>query len=824
MWDLTLFVIVYDDTHQYRIYPIRNYSKLDDLVTEILNDNSMSTVLHIGFESPSKNFCLSARPIPGRLYATSSCRFALLQDVQFSKRAVLNIDGIQIFELTNGFGKIFEESTTASRQSLTGTEGGSSSSEWMKFLEEHDSDLFDRAQNNGIVDRKSYLMHENVLDAEDRFNIGVLYYQFGINNRKPDNHQDLLANVPPWFLEREISSIDLPVRIVNVFTDIEIVTVSDIKLFQEEDLLHLKNFGRNSISQLIIALHKAVQEGFGNEDDVNLLETGDSTFIEDLLFAINSNKPNLALVLMKRLGIEEKSKSLVEIGDILSVTRERIRQLEAKGRENLCQQSGIIFNFIQYINHLRISLGTPLYWSTIESQSTWLKGMLQYQETFDFLFKKGWLNSLNLLEVDGLFILTTLSNEEWEDLISTCLLDIETRLIDGQDISSIEVACKAMLPESSSELRDLFWATLKATVFFTQDNRPIGITASYDSCVKAVLNDLKEPTHYKIIADIIHKCTGKNYSLNRINNSLQTLAVLFDHGVYGLGKHFELEEAIRSRIRTKCEMFVYSKPSERQFHSNEFLSLIKDVSDARELSSYNIDYILSQSNKLAYLGRHAWVRKSADDSNKLQRIEIHELITNILLDNGGPMKTAEIREKVKTHRGLNSSFQIFEKHPLIRLDMGLFGIDGRDNIFTPEEENQIMVGIARCLVTKKVGIHESELLALLKQEIDLAIDPGKIRAIMSAAMRSDIVSVSQGNRYLFLPEWSDKRRISIKEALRIVTKDNSVSLRVSTAHNTVKKLTGLSLPEKLILTNLEWLGYRRTDIPDEVRLKSELSE
>lgn len=68
------------------------------------------------------------------------------------------------------------------------------------------------------------------------------------------------------------------------------------------------------------------------------------TFIEDLINALN---PKQRRVLKERYGINGKKKTLQEIGNSLSITRERVRQIEGQGLKKI--KDDIVTNFSHLI-------------------------------------------------------------------------------------------------------------------------------------------------------------------------------------------------------------------------------------------------------------------------------------------------------------------------------------------------------------------------------------------------------------------------------------------------------------------------------------------
>jgi|FLOH01.1.fsa_nt_gi hypothetical protein len=550
--------------------------------------------------------------------------------------------------------------------------------EWLSMIESNDNDLYSKVLKVGIYNETSYHELENRLSDSDRNKLGVFYYSFKLRNKLPITHLDVLNNCPPWFLERRLESIAFPVRIYNVVETIDIALVRDFNNYSVEDLLNLPNFGRSSLAELTKILHNAISGGIENINDISFQSIKDSTFTEELHLALKSFSPKLNSTLRSRLGLDGKHATFNEIGKEFGVTRERIRQLEAVGIDKLTLSSAPLGKFPHYLRNYTNAKLLPAYLDTLDSLGPWFYDSNTIISAIEFTIKKKWLPNLYILEINKRKVIAHINQVGWDKLITNALSIVEKASSNPVSLDEISVASKALLPENCSELRDVFWDELQRLLIISDEGKVIGNNKSIESCVQAILQNSNEPIHFKVVAQKVEKLIGKRINLGRVNGVCHQIGWLFDMGTFGMPRHFKFSPEEIDDIIMRSEQIILNSAKIRQWHSNELLMLLQDTIKFSG-TRYDIDIMLNNSKILTSLGRHTWKLKDTSIEDTKDRIEIHETITSILIDKGRPMSNAEIKEAVKSRRGLNTHFQIFEKHPVKRIKRGLWGIIGLES-------------------------------------------------------------------------------------------------------------------------------------------------
>jgi len=78
-----------------------------------------------------------------------------------------------------------------------------------------------------------------------------------------------------------------------------------------------------------------------------------------------------------------------------------------------------------------------------------------------------------------------------------------------------------------------------------------------------------------------------------------------------------------------------------------------------------------------------WVSQRLLVGNGAERIDVSEACVRILMDNGGPMDTPDIRRILQENRGLGVHFQIHPSRYMARVSRGCWGLVERGFGITP---------------------------------------------------------------------------------------------------------------------------------------------
>jgi hypothetical protein len=142
----------------------------------------------------------------------------------------------------------------------------------------------------------------------------------------------------PEFRDGSVDLLDLSARPTNVLIALQVLTVKQLLHYPRQKLFHAENIGRKSIAEidsklLSYLVRQAELDSTGRGNILQSAVVGVKQFVDDMLAGLPERQRN---VLADRYGLWDGiAETLQDIGDKLGLTRERIRQIEAKALKRI---------------------------------------------------------------------------------------------------------------------------------------------------------------------------------------------------------------------------------------------------------------------------------------------------------------------------------------------------------------------------------------------------------------------------------------------------------------------------------------------------------
>jgi hypothetical protein len=777
-------------------------------------DEKSSAIVHVGFWRPdASSFAAVCLSNEGKVLLTSAAKFALPSSYRSAINPLSIVDGLPIYLALSGWGYEIEEDSSlhaeqapsvpalASPTAIPGCPSG-----WIEMLEKEDSDLFGECSKLSILSESLYQEREALLPSKTRDRLASYRFkQLSGYDPSRDIMVDGLMFAPPWILRLSTKSMDLPLRARIRLAAIRANAVSDIARIGAAGLMRIEGLGRKSLMDISKAIFAAFELGsaycVSNEfrqgqllEEATDAESGqqeepkplDEARLEaehpayplepksfrDALHAVFSllGKRD-ASVLRQRMGIGGGRKTLEEIARNYSLTRERVRQIEAKAVNRILDRMSV------WVDHFRSGLGrmidgrgTPLPLLGLEVLDFWFAGADTLPGPFEYslehLIKPP---EFGLLRIGGQAYVSRLRQDEWEEAerAAKALLSTWSKKDTPPLESDIRLLVESQLVGKGEELRPLLWEVATRWAHFSSGPSGERILVSFgmgaESLVEAVLSESDIPLHY---SDIAKRCAmkGRSMDMRLAHNAATNVGYLLGRGIYGLEKHIDLSKEEQERVLGEVEDMLSETPG-RQWHAGE----ICDELEARgldfegRLSRYDLNVILGSSTNLSYLRRMIWATRTRGALGAVDRLNIWQAIVALVQQHGSPMLASDIREIISRDRGLGSTFQIHQADPLIRVGENEWGIIWRDIPFDENHANAIVDEMISVLEERGSGLHISEIIPSLKANRNLVAKANPI-LLVALAIRTERFKSGKG-RYVYLSEWEGPRRLTVSEAV-----------------------------------------------------------
>lgn len=732
-------------------------------------------VLHVGFDRPpSHSFDEVAQAYPGRMLLTAAAKHVVPTSFRSSVAPIGAAGSMDVFIGLQGWGYTLDDPTEGAgplektrQDSLVHEPRG-----WVaSFLHGHPADS-EALSENEIFDDASYLEREAELERSVRHRAGLfrLHHIVGVNC---DDPCEIARAAPPWLAEREMTALDLPVRADNVFRVSGIKTVRDLAEWSSEALLNQKNFGRKSLRDTMQVFAAALNEGpLWAATFEYVPESGRLlTEVRRSLLTFSERERD---ILIRRLGFQTSPETLQEVADDYGVTRERIRQIEARATKKWIRESSWDDILEQKISRLLIGRSFPLPVAGVEAVDAWFEGISAHRVFFRNLVQTICGDRIHTIPIDDLYYFSLMDHVTWERTVSEASALLSSGA--GQEWSEdyARSLVHGLLPDNAKEFGTLLWDKASRLCHFSVAEDGSRILTSYgrgaDQLVEAILAESDTPLHYTEIAERARIRDGRILDVRRAHSAAANVGFLFARGTYGLTRHIPLSDEQMTQLRSEAEDIVCSDSPGRQWHSSEILSeMLERMGGSFDgLDKYVLDIALTSSEMLKSLGKMVWVAAAADTDNQ-PRIDVYQAVVAIVQAAGHPLRTAEIKERLTAVRGVNELFQISAIDPLIRVQPGIWGINDRDVPISREQQGQLIEQLVQYLGEKQLGIHATELPEIL------SLRGCSTDAFLSMASQDKRLKIAHG-RYVYLAEWGGPRREAIGQAVAAVLEDSGRSL------------------------------------------------
>jgi hypothetical protein len=671
---------------------------------------------------------------------TPGAKGALPASFSTSKEAVGSVHGEPVYLALEGWGYAAPEPSGPNSEE-TGQFSG-----WVAYFlleQPQNKDLLTQA---GIFDESSYLELESALSTELRLQTAIFRTNFLVGDGVEDPTA-LARAAPPWLASQELGNLDLTVRIGNVFRRQPFKTVGDIGALTVSDLLTFQNFGRTSIHQLVDIFRRALFAGPPDTERQMVLSSDDR-----LLDAVRNSLAGCSErerdILVRRMGLECPAETLAEIGVSYGITRERIRQIEAKVVDRLVRREVWDDVLAAKLKVMLAEREFPLPLIGAEAIDPWFSGVSLHREAIRYLIANMCKTAVNLIEIDGIEYLSFLSQETWQEILATA----RSLLSSGIDKQWTEQYCqhyvKLLVPDEAREFGALLWDISSKWCHFAEDAGDrvlISYGRGVEQVVEAVLLESDEPLHYSEIASKATARIGREIDERRVHNAAAEVGYLFGSGIYGMLKHLTVQRAEWESLAEEAAEIVDESPLERQWHTSELIVALegRGVWLPDGFDKYQLDIALKETGHLHALGRMVWTRSSATADGA--RVDIRQAVIAVLQNAGEPLSTAELRQRVVAVRGINQGMEFQVRDPLIKLNSQLWALNDRDLSIKRADQPAFLDSVVSQLRSRMKPAHISECEALIGD----AMPP---RALFCLAASDSRLLVTQ-DRYLTLSEW-----------------------------------------------------------------------
>jgi len=667
---------------------------------------------------------------------------------------------------------------------------------WVKQLGDDQPDIAEAARSHGIHHEASYEQLSHSVPVRLRDQLDVCRFAYLVRSIDSEDPVSLVNILPQSLLTANISSLDLPVRISNVFRVQNIASLAELSDLSVDAMLRWPNFGRKSLGDFCAVMIEAVDELYNHLGSAGSGATASETM--ELFGGIEESDQTYHVALVTAMplkahfakalsGLKDKDRQIIEcrtgyngtvmtleaVGQLVGVTRERIRQIQKKYVAKIMETEFWDDCIALKIGQLLIDRNAPLYIEMLEIEDPWFEGFMGNYQHLAAIIELFSENEILVINIGGASVVSRIRHDAWDESVSNFRKSLKDKAEEGNwSRRDIEQSFHAELSDKGAqELVPLMWDEFKQALQFGDESseaRLLTFGVSAESVVQAVLLQAESPLHYSEVAVRATELLGKPVDERRAQNALMSQgAKLYGRGIYGLGKFNPISPRMCKNIQLVVGKMMYDGPLMKQWHASEILTALQAKFSAlpKELDNYILNIILQDSDNLAYLNRMVWVRSDSNQSVN-DRVDMADAFTKILEDNGGPLKGKELKERLAAIRGVPKSLQLHATERMILVGPDLWGLAERD-VGGAEDNGPKLDILYKELKARQKGIHVSEIPGFVEVSDDSKQMPSAY-ALMNLAQRDDRFYLGRA-MFLGLAEWEgDTRRLNLSQAIRFL--------------------------------------------------------
>jgi hypothetical protein len=470
------------------------------------------------------------------------------------------------------------------------------------------------------------------------------------------------AELPMAFADTPVAEVGLPARMESYCSRQGIRTLAALVKVERSVLLAAKNVGRTTVA----TTEKAVLEF------IETSEARRAAWSEGLLSSWKAWMRDLdaipRMVLARRAGLAGEPETLDSIGETLGVSRERIRQIEAKHNKELQAQTGWKEFVLDRFRNRLDSLGAvPL---TALEADPWWTGLSEQPQVLIYFCKR---------LLDDAFTVVTVGEADY-------LAAAAQSVVDGAWSRLLEVAEAEPLPAPLSQFEALARREAEAL-------GPVLAEALFEQLQDHLQLDdpsLSAPTvlafgagkRSQVIALLAASETPVpvNELVAKVGRfNLPEDLLYFDRHLVGLKKHFPDFDLWLEKVVPVVVSVMESSGPDRQWSCVELIDDIREALEIPEwMNHWHLSSLLRNSNRVTYLGRFRVALPGVAEVGG--RVHVRDHLQRILKEAGAPLGTDELLSRAREamdFQELHARFTML-RAPFLKCDEDTWGLTERD--------------------------------------------------------------------------------------------------------------------------------------------------
>ncbi|MCU0672984.1 MAG: hypothetical protein MUE69_09375 [Myxococcota bacterium] len=592
----------------------------------------------------------------------------------------------------------------------------------------------------------------------------------------PTTWDALRASFPESLRPVSVRHVDLPTRMSNFCERRSIVDVAGLLEWSAEALAAEKNLGRGSIRQTADALRRLWTE----RTLATPPTTSGSPESPHALAAVSTSQPSLEvegpwlrllresirqlppverMVITRRAGLHGDRATLQELGEMLGVSRERARQIEAKVVDRLAKR--------WWAEALRARLLAactrgPVELERLAEDELWADADT-HAELLDYLCERVLGCPLRVVEVAGRTVLAAIARRPLDELRSRLAHDLKALTFPVP----IELVRGVVARHAgAAKLDDLLWQEVEGDLVFG-DDVVLGLGGRRNEELLAFLRGSPEPVPVRELEGRF----GRGHLPDEV--------IHVERGVVGLPSHVPDFELWTRRLVPLCVATILQDDPSRQWSVVELLDQLSERVQLPEwLGHWHLASMIRVDGTLRYLGR---LRVALDHRDAPEeRTYLRDVALQVLRSSGAPMRKdllyATLTESAACSELAFTTMVL--RAPFVPLDDERIGLLERDLPGGADAAAEAVEALESELEARGVGLAPAEALEVV-HELEGPHASWTIEMVRSIARDAGSLRVNRSGS-IGLAEWDDEQIPTRRELVRELVRAHDGRVAVET--------------------------------------------
>jgi hypothetical protein len=479
---------------------------------------------------------------------------------------------------------------------------------------------------------------------------------------------DVLMAAPARLLTASVEEVQFPKRFASKVQETGAKSLADLLAYQFEAG---KNLGARTLESAADTLAEYLKRKLNSVNAVTLRQQMEA-FCQEIM-------AREARIFEMRFGLHGERHTLESVGQKFGLTRERVRQIEAAMFSLFSKR----YNAVPFIS-AKAKDGMLLSQLAVQCEPVIeVTDPLPLSAVLECLDPK-----LYLVQAEGLdFLISSAPQTGFEDTMRKTLNLIQ-QIFRSSQVALTEKEVDSALRQKGvdEKARGLALTKLKSDGVWVEN---FMLSPDKDKANVAIgrLQVSDKPVALDTLVLEVQTITGEYTNVENLRSALELVPLVrtFSFGMVGFSRHVNISKAAAESVIEFCERVIVRGQEGYQWHVRDLHAKVMEKFPKVELTHQELNVILRDSDKLAYLGRMTFVEKGEGESRKLYR----ELFVNILKKHGKPMAEDMLVEKVRKVRGFVPNVHLRNEVEVLEVKENVWGLTRRDHPFRTTEIEQL---------------------------------------------------------------------------------------------------------------------------------------